>query len=161
CRTGQMESIHQLRGDLLNVRRAIRPHREMVNELIRDHHPSIREETRLYLRDCYDHVSQLIDLVDTSRELTSDLRDFYLSSISNHMNEVMKVLTIISTIFIPLTFIVGVYGMNFDPAAGPLSMPELRSPYGYAACLAAMAAIASSLWWWFRHRGWIGGESEA
>jgi magnesium transporter len=77
------------------------------------------------------------------------------------MNEVMKVLTIISTIFIPLTFIVGVYGMNFDPAAGPFSMPELQSPYGYAACLAAMAVIASSLCWWFRHRGWIGGESEA
>lgn len=156
CRTGQMESIHQLRGDLLNVRRAIRPHREMVNELIRDHHPSIREETRLYLRDCYDHVSQLIDLVDTSRELTSDLRDFYLSSISNHMNEVMKVLTIMSSIFIPLSFVAGVYGMNFDPEVSPWNMPELKWYLGYPMALAIMAAMAIGLLIYFRRRGWIG-----
>ena len=120
----------------------------------------ISPETLPYLRDAQDHAVQALDMVENERELATGLIELHLAAQSQRMNEVMKVLTIISTIFIPLTFVVGVYGMNFDPEAGPWSMPELKSPYGYAACLAAMAAIALSSWWGFRHRGWIGRESE-
>jgi len=153
-RNEQMHRIHELRGQLLAVRRAIRPHREMINELVRDTIPSIRPETRVHLRDCYDHVIQVIDTVDTYRELTSDLRDFYLSSVSNSMNEVMKLLTIISTIFIPLSFIAGVYGMNFSDES-PWNMPELKWEYGYFFSLALMGLVASVLLVYFRRRRWI------
>jgi magnesium transporter len=98
----------------------------------------------------------LIDTIETYREICSGLVEIHLSSVSNRMNEVMKVLTIIATIFIPLTFIVGVYGMNFDPAAGPLAMPELGSRYGYPAILLLLALIAAGLMIWFRSKGWIG-----
>jgi len=150
----QMQRVHELRGQLLAIRRAIRPHREMVNELIRDPKPTISPETRVHLRDCYDHVIQVIDTVDTYRELTSDLRDFYLSSVSNNMNEVMKVLTIISTIFIPLSFIAGVYGMNFSNNS-PWNMPELYWQYGYLFALGLMALVAGALLVYFRRRRWI------
>ncbi len=150
----QMQSIHQLRGQLLSLRRAIRPHREMVNELIRDSLPHISPETRIHLRDCYDHVVQVVEAVDTYRELTSDMRDFYLSSVSNSMNEVMKVLTIISTIFIPLSFIAGVYGMNFETTS-PWNMPELKWYYGYPFSLALMGTVAFGLLVYFRGRRWL------
>ncbi|MFN9715288.1 MAG: magnesium/cobalt transporter CorA, partial [Planctomycetota bacterium] len=152
--SNQMQKVHELRGQLLAIRRAIRPHREMVNELIRDPKPTISPETRVHLRDCYDHVIQVIDTVDTYRELTSDLRDFYLSSVSNNMNEVMKVLTIISTIFIPLSFIAGVYGMNFSNNS-PWNMPELYWQYGYLFALGLMALVAGALLVYFRRRRWI------
>lgn len=150
----QMHSIHELRGHLLTLRRAIRPHREMLNELIRDDHPMISPDSMLFFRDCYDHVTQLIDLVDTYREMTSDVRDFYLSSISNRMNEIMKVLTIMSTIFIPLSFIAGVYGMNFDTRF-PLNMPELNWWFGYPFALGLMTITAAGLLFYFRRRGWL------
>jgi magnesium transporter len=150
----QMQRVHELRGQLLAIRRAIRPHREMVNELVRDSKPTISPETRVHLRDCYDHVIQVIDTVDTYRELTSDLRDFYLSSVSNNMNEIMKVLTIISTIFIPLSFIAGVYGMNFSDKS-PWNMPELYWQYGYLFALGLMALVAGILLVYFRRRRWI------
>jgi magnesium transporter len=146
--------IHDLRGQLLNLRRAIRPHREMVNELSRDENLLISSETHVFLRDCYDHVVQVIDTVDTYRELTSDLRDFYLSMVNNSMNEVMKLLTIISTIFIPLSFVAGVYGMNFDTTS-PWNMPELKWWYGYPFALVLMAIIGLLLLWTFRRRHWI------
>jgi magnesium transporter len=126
----------------------------MLNELIRDEHPLFQPETRVFLRDCYDHVIQLIDLVDTYRELTADLRDFYMSAVSNKMNEVMKVLTIISTIFIPLSFIAGVYGMNFD-TTHPWNMPELGWAYGYPAIMSVMAAIGLGLLYAFYRRKWL------
>ncbi len=150
----QMRRTHELRGQLLSLRRSIRPHREMLNELVRDSLPHISPETRVHLRDSYDHVIQVIDSVDTYRELTSDLRDFYLSSVSNNMNEVMKVLTIISTIFIPLSFIAGVYGMNFDNNS-PWNMPELRWYLGYPFSLTLMSAVAIVLLFFFRRRRWI------
>ncbi|MFO0923325.1 MAG: magnesium/cobalt transporter CorA [Pirellulales bacterium] len=150
----QMHQIHAVRGQLLMVRRAIRPHREMINELVRDGHEIISEDTRVFLRDCYDHVIQVMDLVDTYRELTADLRDFYLSSVSNRMNEIMKVLTIISTIFIPLSFVAGVYGMNFDTKF-PWNMPELEWEYGYLFSWSIMIMIASGLLVYFRRRRWI------
>src|SRR5262249_49686971 len=103
--------LHDLKRELLYIRRAVSPQRAALNLLVRDEIPQISAETRLYLRDCYDHCVRIIDLVETCREVCSDLMDLYLSSISNRMNEIMKVLTIISTLFIPMTFIVGIYGM--------------------------------------------------
>jgi magnesium transporter len=127
---GPLPQIHAMRRDLVALRRAVWPMREALNFLLREGNDAFTPETRPYLNDCYDHTVQLMDLVESHREMASGLMDVYLSSMSNRMNEIMKVLTIISTIFIPLTFIAGVYGMNFDPKDGPLSMPELRSPYG-------------------------------
>jgi magnesium transporter len=126
----------------------------MINELARDIKPHITEMTRVHMRDCYDHVIQVIDTVDTYRELTSDLRDFYLSSVSNNMNEIIKMLTIISTIFMPLSFIAGVYGMNFVDVS-PWNMPELRWPFGYFFALGLMATVATVLLIYFRRRRWI------
>lgn len=152
----QMARIHDLKRDLLTARRAIWPQRELLSALLRDDSPFISAQTQLYLRDCYDHTIQLIDMIETDREITAGLIDIHLSSVSNRMNEVMKVLTIIATVFIPLTFIVGIYGMNFDPEAGPWNMPELRWRYGYPATMLAMAAIAAGLVAAFWYRGWIG-----
>ncbi len=152
----QMARIHDLKRDLLTARRAIWPQRELLSALVRDESPFVGPQTRIYLRDCYDHAIQLIDMIETDREIAAALVDIHLSSVSYRLNEVMKVLTIIATVFIPLTFIVGVYGMNFDPDAGPWNMPELRWPYGYPATLLAMAGIAGGLMGWFWRRGWIG-----
>jgi magnesium transporter len=159
-RRGHMQELFRLRRELLALRRAAWPLRDALQNLLRASDGKISPETLPYLRDAQDHAVQALDMVENERELATGLIELHLAAQSQRMNEVMKVLTIISTIFIPLTFVVGVYGMNFDPEAGPWSMPELKSPYGYAACLAAMAAIALSSWWWFRHRGWIGRESE-
>jgi len=153
---GQIARIHELKRNLLTARRAVWPQRDMINTLLRDDSPLIDAHTRIYLRDCYDHTIQLIDMIESYREISTGLVDIHLSSISNRMNEVMKVLTIIATIFIPLTFVVGVYGMNFDPAAGPLNMPELGWSYGYPAVMLFMATIAAGLVLWFRRKGWIG-----
>jgi magnesium transporter len=154
-RTEQLHSIHHLRGQLLAVRRALRPHREMFNELVRDPSEYFEVDTRVHLRDCYDHVTQLLESADTYRELTSDLRDYYMSTMSNRMNEVMKVLTIISTIFIPLSFVAGVYGMNFDPEKSPWNMPELAWYYGYPMAIAIMLSVALGMLVFFRRRQWI------
>lgn len=150
----QMRRIHHLRGQLLSLRRSIRPHREMINELVRDTLPHIGPEARVHLRDCYDQIVQVVDAVDTYRELTSDMRDFYLSSVSNSMNEVMKVLTIISTIFMPLSFVAGLYGMNFSDQS-PWNMPELGWYYGYPFALGLMGVVAFGLLVFFRKKRWI------
>ncbi len=150
-----LEGIHEVRNELLLLRRSVRPHRDAVNELIRGEHPLISHETRLFLRDCYDHTMQLIDLLEVYREMCGDLREFYLSLASNRMNEVMKVLTIISTIFIPLSFITGLYGMNFDTSF-PWNMPELRWPYGYAFVLGTIISVTAGMIAFFFRRGWIG-----
>lgn len=149
------EQIHEIRNDLLLLRRSIRPHREALNELVRDLHPLISNETRVFLRDCYDHTVQLIDLLEVYREMCNDLRDYYLSLVSNRMNEVMKVLTIIATIFIPLSFIAGVYGMNFNTGL-PGNMPELNWPYGYLMSLSMMLATTIGMLVYFWRSGWIG-----
>ncbi len=151
-----LQKIHRLKTDLLAIRRAIWPHREMINILVRDENAFIKVETRLFLRDCYDHTVQLIDLVETYRELAADLRDLFLSSVSNRLNEVIKVLTIISTIFLPLTFIVGIYGMNFNTEKSSWNMPELNWYYGYPFAYALMAVVTAILLGFFYRRGWIG-----
>jgi magnesium transporter len=152
-----MDSLHTVKADLLMLRRAIWPMREAVASITREASELISDDTRVYLRDCYDHVVQIVDLVETYRELTADLRDLYMSALSNRINETMRVLTIISTLFIPLTFIAGIYGMNFDYAEGrmPLNMPELHTPYGYVICLAVMAVLAAGMTYYFYRQGWI------
>jgi magnesium transporter len=153
-----MSDIHHARNELLLLRRYVRPHRDAVNELIRDQHPLVGQEARLFLRDVYDHTMQLIDLLEIYREMCSDLRDFYLSVNSNRLNEVMKLLTIIATIFIPLSFITGLYGMNFD-TRWPLNMPELRWRFGYPFALSVMGSVAVGLLYFFWRRGWLGADS--
>ncbi len=150
-----IHDLHRIRRDLLTIRRSIWPLRDALNSLVRDQTPLIRAETRVFLRDCYDHAAQILDLVEAYREICSALMEVHLTNLSNRMNEVMKVLTVISTIFIPLTFIVGIYGMNFD-TAHPLNMPELRWPYGYVTVMLFMLVLALSMVWVFRRRGWIG-----
>ncbi len=149
------ERLHAVKRDLLRLRKATWPLREAVAKLTRSDGNFVRDGTRVWLRDVYDHSVQIIDIVETFRETTAELVDLYLSSVSNKMNEIMKVLTIIATIFIPLTFIVGVYGMNFSTQAGPLSMPELNWRWGYPAVWAVMLAIACGMLWMFRRRRWL------
>lgn len=150
-----MESIYKIKRELLVLRRAIWSQREALNILIRDKTRLVGKKVRVYLRDCYDNTVNVRDMLETYRELASDLISIYLSSMGNRMNEVMKLLTVISSIFIPLTFIAGVYGMNFDPEASPLNMPELEWYYGYPAALGVMALIAGSLVYFFWKRGWF------
>ncbi|MEH2195186.1 MAG: magnesium/cobalt transporter CorA [Nostoc sp.] len=150
-----LQNIYQIRRELLQLRRAIWPQRDAINSLIRDGSELISEEVRIYLRDCYDHTVQVMDMVETYRELASGLMDVYLSAVSNKMNEIMKVLTIVSTIFIPLTFVAGIYGMNFSTEKSPYNMPELNWYWGYPICLAVMGAIAASLLFFFWQRGWL------
>ena len=129
--------------------------RETLNGLFRSEHELFNDETRLYLRDVADHVTMAADIVETLRDMVSSLMDLYLSSVSNRMNEIMKVLTIIATIFIPLSFIAGLYGMNFDPSASPWNMPELGWYWGYPAALTVMGLVAVGLLAFFRRRGWL------
>jgi magnesium transporter len=147
--------IHDLKRDLLRMRRAIWPHRELFNTLIRDEHPLIAAETRPFLRDCYDHTIQLIDIVETYREIASGLVDVHISSVSVKINEVMKVLTVVATIFIPLSFIASVYGMNFDRTSSPWNMPELGWYLGYPFALLLMCATAAGLIWYIWKKGWL------
>ncbi|MEG3898280.1 MULTISPECIES: magnesium/cobalt transporter CorA [unclassified Microcoleus] len=150
-----LEKIYKIRRELLTLRRAIWPQRDAINTLIRDSSDLISPEVRIYLRDCYDHTVQVMDMVETYRELSSGLMDVYLSSVGNKMNEIMKLLTVISSIFIPLTFVAGVYGMNFNTEKSPLNMPELNWYFGYPLCWAIMVAIASALVYFFWRRGWF------
>jgi magnesium transporter len=152
-----LNQVHAIKRDLLTLRKAFWPLRDAVNTLVRDPIPHLQEDTRLYLRDVHDHIIQVIDIVETYRELGSGLMDVYLSSVSNRMNEVMKLLTLTATIFIPLTFIAGVYGMNFDPEVSRFNMPELKWTYGYPFSIALMVFTAVSLLVYFRRRGWFGG----
>lgn len=151
--------LHDIKRELLHLRRIIWPQREALSSLVREPIEGITDETRLYLRDCYDHAVRIIDVVETYREMASDLTNLYLSSISNRMNEIMKVLTVIATLFIPLTFIVGVYGMNFHTDISPWNMPELDWYYGYPLCMALMGGISIGQLIFFYRRGWIGAGS--
>ncbi|MGF1568911.1 MAG: magnesium/cobalt transporter CorA [Nodosilinea sp.] len=150
-----IERIHQMRRGLMKLRRHIWPQRSVINSLIRDSDDLISREVRVYLQDVYDHIVQVVDILESYREIAASLMDVYLSSVSNRMNEVMKLLTVISSVFIPLTFIAGVYGMNFNPEVSPFSMPELNWYWGYVICLAFMAVIAVLQIYFFWRRGWF------
>ncbi len=152
----QLRDIYTVRRELTSLRRLIRPLREIADRLIHADSEVIREETRTFLRDVYEHASRLAETVELQRELTSSSIDLFMSLASHRMNEVMKVLTIISTIFIPLSFIAGVYGMNFDPGSSPLNMPETRWYYGYPVALAMMVMVSGVMVVFFVRRGWIG-----
>ncbi len=149
-----MDAIHGLRSDLMALRRAIRPLRDELNHLHANADGFFTKDTTVYLRDCYDHTNQIIDLLDSYRELCANLRDYYMSIISNRMNEVMKMLTIIGTIFIPLSFIAGVYGMNFNNEM-PWNMPELNWPFGYVFALVLMLGVGLGLLGLLWHKGWL------
>lgn len=152
-----VRDLHDIKRELFGLRRIIWASREMISNLMRVDAPVMTAETRPYLRDCYDHCVQLMDILEMQREVAAGLFDIYLSSLSNRLNEIMKVLTMIATIFIPLGFIASLYGMNFDTKASPWNMPELAWAYGYPFALGLMAATAGGLYYWFRKRGWIGG----
>lgn len=151
--------LHHLKRDLLNLRRYVWPLRDLLSALYRDENPRIAPATRLYLRDSHDHAIQLMELVESYRDMAASLMDLYLSSISNRMNEVMKVLTIIATLFMPLGFIAGLYGMNFDTRSR-WNMPELSWPFGYLFALGLMVAVALGMLAYFRRKGWLGGRDD-
>jgi len=150
-----LQEIYGLRRELLYLRRATWPQREVIHALQREDSHLVQPETRVYLRDCYDHTIQILDLLETYRDLAAGMLDLYLSSVSNRLNEIMKVLTVMSSIFIPLTFLTGLYGMNFNPAAGPWSMPELNWPWGYPAVLAVMLGVVGAMVYYFRRKRWL------
>ncbi|MEX0773983.1 MAG: magnesium/cobalt transporter CorA [Balneolales bacterium] len=150
-----LQKIQALRKDLNFFRKSVWSLREGINSLIRDKSPFMTDEVKVYLRDVSDHVVQVIDNIEINREMIFGLIDIYMSGLSNRMNEVMKVLTIIATIFIPLTFVAGLYGMNFDPETSPLNMPELKWYYGYPFALLLMLVMSLTLIVFFRRKGWM------
>ena len=152
--------INHTKRQLLRLRRAVWPLREELRALMHNER-MIEPETVNYLRDCHDHAVLLADNIDTLREMSAGLMDTYLSVVNQRMNEIMKTLTIIATIFIPLTFIAGIYGMNFSPEASPWNMPELTWRWGYPAALALMAAVASAFTGYMWSKGWFRPLSEA
>ena len=144
-----LNEIHQLKRDLLLLRWVIWPMREVVQTLQRDPHECMSDTTHVYLRDLYDHVIQIIEIIETYREIASDLTETYISSVSNRMNEIMKVLTLIGTIFIPLTFLSGVYGMNFH------YIPELDLRWAYPAFWLICTLLAIFMLVFFHRRNWL------
>jgi magnesium transporter len=144
-----ISEIHQFKRDLLLLRRKIWPMREVVIALQRENHECVSDTTRVYLHDLYDHVSQIIDIIEIYREMASDLTENYMSSVSNRMNEIMKVLTMIGTIFIPLTFLAGVYGMNFH------FLPELEQRWAYPMFWLVCLLLAGVMVGLFRRRKWM------
>ena len=157
-----MFEIQRAKREIITIRRTAMQNKDMINDMIRSSGNFISQETKFFLRDAFDHNMQVMDIVDNYREVTLSLLEIYLSSTNIRMNEIMKVLAVISTLFIPLTFIVGLYGMNFQPnnppADGrnlPLNMPELYSPYGYILVCVVMAVIFIGFLIYFWWRGWL------
>jgi magnesium transporter len=154
-----LKRIYQAKREMLGLRRAVWPQRESISSLTRDEHPFISKTVRVYFRDTYDHVAQVIDIIETYRELAGSFMDIYLSSLSNRMNEVMKVLTLFATVFMPLSFLAGIYGMNFE------YMPELKLRWAYPMFWIFILSIAIAMLTFFVKRGWIdlsssGGKQE-
>ena len=148
-------TLHHIKRNLLVLRKSVWPLRDMLRALMGSDSALLGDQTRTYFRDVADHAALALDIIETYREMVSSLNDLYLSSISNRMNEVMKVLTIIATIFIPLSFVAGLYGMNFDTRASPWNMPELSWYWGYPAALLLMLLMVAGLLFFFRRRGWF------
>ncbi len=144
-----IQEIHSLKREILKIRRCVYPLREVVNRMDKIDDSLVTERTQLYLRDLYDHVIQVSESIDIQRELIWGLMDMYMTTISNRMNEVMKVLTIMATIFIPLTFIAGIYGMNFE------NIPELKFEYGYYALWGVLVVIFLAMLYYFKRKEWL------
>lgn len=154
-----VRSLHEYKRTLTQVRRYVWPTRDVISSLLHEESGLIQAETRVFLRDCYDHTVQLMDLVESYRDVLSGLMEIYLSSVGIRTNEIMRVLTVISSVFIPLTFIAGVYGMNFvsefNGRKMPWNMPELHHPLGYIGCLLFMLAVAIFQIIYFKKRRWL------
>jgi magnesium transporter len=156
-----LRQVLDLKNELIKLRRIAWPERDKMNDLLRMEEEIIPDTLKVYFRDAYDHTIQLIDLIDSHKEMSTSLVELYMSTVSNRMNEIMKVLTIISSIFIPLSFIAGVYGMNFsreDPETGEIfrfSMPELYLPYGYPLLVFLMISLVALQLYFFWRRGWF------
>ncbi|AAV46232.1 magnesium Mg(2+)/cobalt Co(2+) transport protein [Haloarcula marismortui ATCC 43049] len=148
-----LERINDVRRDLLSFRKQVWPAREAIGVLARGDPKQIQPQTEKYFRDVYDHLVQIVDLTETYRDLVSGARDIYLNTVSQSTNEVMKMLTVVATIFIPLTFVVGVYGMNFTDS--PYNMPELGWAFGYPAVMIGMVIVVGVLLAHFRQRGYL------
>ncbi|PKL64510.1 MAG: magnesium and cobalt transport protein CorA [Methanomicrobiales archaeon HGW-Methanomicrobiales-3] len=144
-----LQKINRLKKDMIFLRKSVWPLRELINNLERSESPVMQESTRIYLRDVYDHTVQVIDTLETFRDMVSGMIDIYLSGLSYKMNEIMKVLTLIATIFIPLTFVVGLYGMNFK------NMPEIEWEYGYYSVLVVMVVMVVGMLAYYRKKKWI------
>jgi magnesium transporter len=144
-----MDEVFEIRGDLIKLRRTVSSMRDLLYRILNSERLREFEESRVYFTDIHDHLLKLSEIIDASREITADMRDSYISITSHRMNNIVLILTIISSIFIPLTFIVGVYGMNFE------YMPELKWKYGYFFVWVIMIAVAGSMIWWFRRKGWF------
>ncbi|MCG6968996.1 MAG: magnesium/cobalt transporter CorA [Gammaproteobacteria bacterium] len=151
-----LHKIHGARRELLLIRRVLWPQREIINTLIRDEDNLLEETTKLFFRDCYDHTIQTMEVVEIYREVISNILEVYLSTLSHRANEIMRVLTVIATIFIPLTFIAGVYGMNFgNKSNSPWAMPELNWYYGYPVLWLIMLGVAAGMLYYFRRKQWF------
>jgi len=146
--------VHATKRDLIHLRRLVWPVRELMSSLLREEALPITHEVRTYLRDVYDHAIQVMDIIETYREMVASLNDLYMSAVSNRMNEVMKVLTLMASFFIPITFVAGVYGMNFE------FIPELAWPYSYGIFWLVCLSIVAGLVIYFRRKGWLGGGPE-
>jgi magnesium transporter len=144
-----VHKLHEYKRTLMQMRRFVWPERDVVSALLHDESGIIAPQTRVFLRDCYDHAVQIMDLVESYRDVTAGLLEMYISSVSLRTNEIMRVLTVVSAIFIPLTFVAGIYGMNFD------NMPELKSRYGYFICLGLMVLIGAGQLYYFRRKKWV------
>jgi magnesium transporter len=150
-----LRRLYELKRTLVVLRRMLWPQREVVSRLVHGDDVHVSEGTKIYFRDCYDHTIQIMDLIESYRDMATGLLDVYLSSVSYRLNEIMRVLTVIATIFIPLTFIVGLYGMNFRNENSPWAMPELYWYYGYPLVWVLMIAIAGGMLVYFRKRKWF------
>lgn len=150
-----LNHIHKIRREVIFFRKSVWPLRDAINTAIRDETKFINSDTKIFLRDVYDHMIQIIDNIENYRDMVLGLHDMYMSQVSNRMNEVMKVLTVIATIFIPLTFIAGIYGMNFNPEVSPLNMPELNWYWGYPFSLGTMTLTALAMVFYFKRKGWF------
>ncbi|MEX1237841.1 MAG: magnesium/cobalt transporter CorA, partial [Pseudomonadales bacterium] len=145
-----LHRIHSIKRELALLRRIVWPMREVTDQLYREEQGRINEATRPYLRDVYEHTIQIVEIIESYREMAGGLTDLYMSAVSNRMNEIMKVLTIMASVFIPLTFIAGVYGMNFE------FMPELKEPWAYPVIWGVFILVTTAMLYFFRHKGWIG-----
>ncbi len=153
-------SVHETKHDLLEIRRVLWPQRDAVTSFLRDDAPWMTEASRVHLRDAIDHLNQLLDLVEAYHDFATGLMSLNQSFLQQKTNEIMRVLTMLASIFIPLTFIVGVYGMNFDPDSSPWNMPELRWKWGYPAVMLGMGLLAAAMVIYFRRRGWTSDGSK-
>ena len=151
----RVNELHEFRRLIARIRQAIWPQRDVLVRLMRDESGLVADRTKPFFRDCYDNTVVMLDLLESFRDATRNFMDLYLTSINIRTGEIMRVLTVISSIFIPLTFIAGIYGMNFDPKQGPLNMPELEWPFGYLFAICLMLAVAGGMIVFFKRKNWL------